>query len=125
MEAKAARSAEAGFTLIEMMVALAIFSLAALALVRLQAFELRSAGRVEAHTIGGIVAHNLAAEALSDPAAPALGLTQGTLTNAGRRWAWTRIVSRTDDVRLLRVDILVESQSGAPVRLAFVRPVTL
>ncbi|HEX4874087.1 MAG TPA: prepilin-type N-terminal cleavage/methylation domain-containing protein, partial [Sphingorhabdus sp.] len=45
-----------GFTLIEVVVALAVFSLAALALIKLSAFSLRTGGDVIAHEMAWQVA---------------------------------------------------------------------
>src|SRR5688572_4596158 len=83
-------SGERGFTLIEMLVALAVFSLAALALLRLGGATLANAAALQDRAIGQIVARNIAVEALTDPIAPSIGITGGTETNAGRRWRWTR-----------------------------------
>jgi type II secretion system protein I len=57
-------SSRAGFTLIECLVALAVFGLAAMALLNLSGESTRSAARVETRTLGGIVADNVAAEAM-------------------------------------------------------------
>lgn len=120
--ANAIRHGEGGFTLLEMMVALVVFSLAALALVRLQGFTLRSAADLDGKALGQIVARNLMVDVQSDPTPPSIGETQGELENAGRRWRWTRTVKQTDDSRLLQVDVTVEGQAGgSPSVLSFVR----
>lgn len=115
---------EAGFTLLEMMVALVVFSLAALSLVRLQGFTLRSAADLDSKAIGQIVARNLMVEVQTDPAPPGFGEAQGDVENGGRKWHWTRTVKPTDDKRLLQVDVTVDGQPGAsPSVLNFVRVV--
>jgi len=117
------QTSERGFTLLEMLVALAVFSLAALALVRLQAVSLRTTVDLENRAMAGIVAQNLAVEAVTDPVAPARGQAQGVTTNGGRNWRWTRIVAPTDDQRLVRVTIRVDGQPGtSPATLTVVRP---
>lgn len=113
-----------GFTLIEMLVALAVFSLAALALLRLEGATLTSTAMLSDRLIGQIVARNLAVEVLSDPAAPTFGTTNGTVVNGGRIWAWTRNVTRTDDVRIVRIDLTVSDDAGRPSgALSLARPV--
>ena len=66
------RSAEHGFTLIELMVALAVFSLVALTLLKLQGAIVRNSGEIGDRAVGQVVAHNLAVETLTDPRAPAI-----------------------------------------------------
>ena len=118
------RSAENGFTLIEMLVALAVFSLAALALLRLEGATLASTYELDRRTIAQIVARNVAAETLTDPIAPTLGTTSGETANAGVPWRWTRETTRVGDQRVVRVDIVVADAAGqAMADLTIVRPV--
>lgn len=100
-----------GFTLVEMLVALAVFSLAAMALLNLSGESTRSAQRVETRTLGGMVAENVAIEAA---VAPSLGEgeTSGQSDLGGRRWGWTRAVSATADPDLLRIDVSVRDDEG-------------
>lgn len=108
-------SAEHGFTLIEMLVALAIFSLAALALLRLEGATLFSTQRLADTTVAQIVARNLAVGLLTDPQPPAFGTDQGEVTNAGMTWRWVRNTRRTDDVRIVRIDLAVADAAGRPM----------
>ena len=118
------RRAELGFTLLEMLVALAVFSLAALALVRLQGVTLRTAADLDSKALGQIVARNLMVEVQTDPLPPSIGQADGDVTNGGRPWPWSRVVKPTDDRRLLQIDLTVDGQPGAsPVALSFVRVV--
>ncbi|MCJ8157592.1 type II secretion system minor pseudopilin GspI [Sphingomonas sp. LaA6.9] len=103
---------ESGFTLIEMLVALAVFSLAALALMRLEGATLSSTADLDQKLIAQIVARNVAVETLTDPTAPALGETSGEETNAGRRWRWQRRTTRPGDQRIVRIDISVLDMTG-------------
>ena len=113
---------ERGFTLIEMLVALAVLSLAALALLKLQGVTLRTAADLDQRMVAETVARNLAVEVLTDPAPPAAGQSDGTLTNGGRVWNWSRTVSRAGDPRLLRIDFVVRGAPGtSPAALTVVR----
>ena len=113
---------ESGFTLLEMLVALAIFSLAALALVRLQAVSARTAVDLRMRTMAQIVARNLMIERLTDPQAPSLGASSGVIENAGRKWPWAQQVEKADNDRLLVVTVRVDGGPGqSPAVLTFGR----
>ncbi len=114
---------EAGFTLLEMLVALTIFSIAGLALVRLQAVSARTSVDLRMRTVTQVVARNLMVERLTDPTPPSLGTSQGTSDNAGRPWPWTQQVSEGDDGRLLVITVRVDGGPGlSPAVLTFGRP---
>jgi general secretion pathway protein I len=106
------RSAEHGFTLIEMLVALAVFSLAALALLRLEGATVSTTALLQEQALAQIVARNLAVEALTDPQPPAFGATRGEAVNAGRKWRWVRVVVRSPEPRIQQIRIEVRSDRG-------------
>lgn len=103
---------EGGFTLIEMLVALAIFSLAALALLRLEGATVSNTARLQDQAMAQIVARNIAVEAMTDPVPPALGQESGQVENGGRNWAWTRLVARSPEPRIQMITISVRSRLG-------------
>ena len=106
------RSAEHGFTLIETLVALAIFSLAALALLRLEGAMLSSTAVLSDRAIGQIVVRNLAVQVMTDARPPAFGEASGAVVNAGRTWRWVRQTKQTDDARIVRVDLAITDDAG-------------
>lgn len=103
---------ERGFTLIEVMVALAVFSLAALALIRLQSVTIRGVSTLDATMTARMVADNVAIEALTDARAPTIGRAGGVATNGGRRWRWQRDVAPTGNARIVRIDVAVIDANG-------------
>lgn len=111
---------EQGFTLIEMLVALAIFSLAALALLRLGGATATNSARLESQALAETVARNLAVEALTDPAPPAFGASQGLIANGGRRWRWSRNVARSPEARIQQIEIRVDPEEGGPGRASLI-----
>jgi general secretion pathway protein I len=114
-----------GFTLVEVLVALAIFSLAALALLRLEGAALGTTARLDEKTIAAIVARNRAIEVMLAEQPPAFGQSSGVENEAGRNWQWTRLVSRTPDARIARVDIRVAgNDGGTAASLTLVRRMT-
>lgn len=119
------RSAEHGFTLIEIMVALAVFSLAAMALIRLEGATIRGADVLDRTLLAQSVAQNVAVEAVTDAQAPARGVTRGAEANGGQNWTWTRNVAGTGDPRIVRIDVTVADPTGRVLaRLTAVRPPT-
>lgn len=120
------RRSECGFTLIEMLVALSVFSLAALALIRLQAYTSRNAAALETRVIAQSVVRNRSVEILTDPRPPALGRSNGQVKNGGLTWNWTQEAKLTEDQRFVQVDITAtESVSDAPASLVILRPAGL
>jgi general secretion pathway protein I len=107
------RRAEAGFTLIEVMVAMAVLGLAVLALIRLGAANASTAARVEDVLLADIVAENAVVDALTQPEAPAFGETSGTVVNAGLNWTVTRQVARTENPHMMRISVSVRGPGGA------------
>jgi len=107
-----AKRAEMGFTLIEMLVAIAIFSLAALALLRLEGATVTSTARLGDQAMAQAVARNIAVETMTDPVPPAFGRDGGTVVNGGRPWSWTRLVGRSPEPRIQMITIRVQGQLG-------------
>ncbi len=114
---------QAGFTLIEMMVALAVFSLAAMALIRLEGAIIRSASSLDRTMMAQIVARNVAVETLTDAKPPVTGVSNGVEDNGGRAWSWQRVAAPLGDQGAVRVDVTVSDTTGTTLgRLTVVRP---
>jgi general secretion pathway protein I len=96
-----------GFSLIELLVALAVFSLAVMALINLAGENARAASALETRALASVVAENRAVEVSAAPAAPPVGVQAGEEEAGGRRWRWVRRVGPTPDPDVLRVDISV------------------
>ncbi|TDK28684.1 type II secretion system protein GspI [Luteimonas aestuarii] len=111
---------QSGFSLIELLVAMAVFALVVLALLNLSGESTRTAAHVEERVLAGIVAQNLAAEAmLLEPralATPAAGVEE----LGGRRWRWLREPSEVDTGdggRLLAIRVRVGPGDGDRVSI--------
>lgn len=117
----ASRKSRSGFTLLEVLVALAVFGLMAVALLHLTGENTRSAQRVQARVLGGIVADNLVVRALALPNPPAFGRTDGAVSNVGRDWRWEQDVTRTDDPGIVRIDVRVFDVDGQAATLTVFR----
>ncbi|MEO5867121.1 MAG: type II secretion system minor pseudopilin GspI [Sphingomonas sp.] len=113
---------ERGFTLIEMMVALAVFSLAALALIRLESTTIRGAAILDTALTAQMVADNVAIETVTDAQPPVLGSVTGVERNGGRTWAWRRTTTSAGNARVAKVEVIVTGADGVPRgRLTMVR----
>ncbi len=112
-----------GFTLLEVLVALAVFSLAALALIRLQGASARGAAVLDRTLLANMVARNVALEAVTDARPPARGDSAGVEQNGGQAWRWARTVTPTGDDRIVRIDVAVQGATGQVLgRATMVRP---
>lgn len=104
-----------GFTLIEMLVALAVFALAAMTLIKLATDSTRHASAVERQALGNIIAERLATEIAIGRPFTASGQTR----MAGQDWthAITPVIRRQG---LTIIDVRVYSGSDlAARRLAY------
>ena len=115
---------DGGFTLIELMVALALFAIAALALLRMEGASIARTADLDQRFLREVVAQNLANTLLTDPAPPALGDAAGQTQNAGRSFAWTRQVNAREDGVLgitLAVRETTRGASGQALTLEIMR----
>lgn len=118
------RSKEAGFTLIEMLVALSVFAIAALALMRLDGYALSSAADLDARSMANLVVRNEAALEATDPGPIVRGTSVAHVTNGGRSFLVRKTVAPTEDQRLVRIDLVAQEQaSGARSVLTMVKRV--
>lgn len=102
-----------GFTLIEILVALAVIAIALAAIVGETAHSLNNAARLIDHTLAHWVAMNRITEQQLSPSWPAVGITTGSAELADREWFWTLKVSSTEDADIRRLDIEVRAKKDA------------
>ena len=95
----------AAFTLIEVLVAMAIFSMAAVGLLSsMTNYQMRQVGSSQ-KTIAHWVAMNRVAEIRIQKKWPNLGITRGSSEMANTTWYWLQKVSKTTEEELRQVEV--------------------
>lgn len=114
------RSAESGFTLVEVLVALAVVSIALLAGLRAASQSTVAADEVRARLLAGWVAQNRLAEHRARQDWLPLGIQRGSASEGGLEFRWREEVIATPNPAFRRVDIFVSEAPGQERRLAHV-----
>ena len=100
----------AGFTLLEVLVALAIFALVAASVLSASTRSLQTAARLEDKTLAMWVADNRLTELQLAGVPAADGRDEGELTFAGRRWQWQSEIQQTSEPSMRRVTLWVAAR---------------
>ncbi len=106
-------SRPAGFTLLEVLVALVILAVALVALTRTAGLQTRHFDEVRQRALAGWVASNALAEVRLRPGIPEIGRSDGRARMAGRDWPWQLEVEATParGIRHLRVSVYAPGTS--------------
>ncbi|MGV2872841.1 type II secretion system minor pseudopilin GspI [Colwellia sp. E150_009] len=91
------RSKSLGFTLIEVMLALGVFSIAGVALLSAASNNARNIGHLEDKMFANWVASNQLVAVSLDTTWPPKNNAKGEVEMAGRTWFWTQKVIKTTD----------------------------
>ena len=96
-----------GFTLLEVLVALAVFAVAAIALMRVSESQLQLSARLEDKTFAHWVALNMVSEMQANQDWPDLGEQTGKVSMAGRDWKIIVKTLATPMNRVRRIEVIV------------------
>lgn len=111
----------AGFTLLEVLVALAVLAIAMGAIIGVATQSINSVGYLRDQTFAGWAALNKVNELLLDAKPwPAEGSRKGSTEMASRSWRWEARFQKTDDPDLSRLDVTVRAYEGGPALSALV-----
>lgn len=110
----------AGFTLIEVLVALAIVSIALLASLRAVGQSTANVSELRGRLLAGWVAENLLAEHRARGDWIPLGIHRGEQSQAGFEFAWRQEVVATPNQAFRRIDVFVYRGPGEDRALAHV-----
>ena len=101
------RAQSTGFTLLEVLVALAVFAVAAIALMKVSESQLQLSNRLEEKTFAHWVALNMVSEMQANQDWPELGEQTGKVAMAGRDWKVVVKTLATPVNRVRRIDVAV------------------
>lgn len=108
---KTQAQSDAGFTLVEVLAALAVFSIAALGILNVSSENITAAQRVDTKAFARIVAENRLFETLSHSRSHQIGIQTGIEEMGRRKWRWTQIIAETPNPLLLEVRVSVSELS--------------
>lgn len=108
-----------GFTLLEILVALAVLSIALMAALKSSGAAIRNTTALKERTLANWVMVNRVAELELDKNWIELGTTQGKALMAGQTWYWVISTEKTPDpdIRMAEVSVGLEEQAKALVSM--------
>lgn len=104
------QSKEAGFTIVEVLAALLIFSFAIIGLTHSGTESVRAVSILEDKTYAGIVADNRIVQARLKPLK--VGTSNGAESAAGREYEWREVISETESNGFYQILITVTSKDN-------------
>lgn len=108
----------AGFTLIEILVALAVIATAVAAVVAGVSGYVNNAGYLRDRTVAQWVVMNKIAEMQLSSEWPSPGERRGETLMANREWSWKVKIAATDDPDVLRLDVSAHAEEHSKSALA-------
>ncbi len=101
-----------GFTLLEVLIALAIFAISALVVLEQASLSISQQARLEEKTLALWVAENQLAAMRLEPEWPAAGSTEKKTTNANRNWQIQQAVEATANPLLRKITVAVSAENA-------------
>jgi general secretion pathway protein I len=112
------RRQSGGFTLLEVLVALAVLALTMGAVIKAVGGYTANQAYLRDRTLATWVARNVLVEQQVEDAWPSVGELKGTTETGGREWRWLGAVSQTDEEDLRRLDVEVrpiDAEDAEPI----------
>ena len=107
-----------GFTLLEILIALAVLAVALGAIIKSSSDFTGSHAHLQARSMANWVARNVLVEFKLNGEWPRVGERKGTMEMGHLEWRWVARISQTEETRLRRIDVevsTVDSDSDQPV----------
>ncbi|MDD8060497.1 MULTISPECIES: type II secretion system minor pseudopilin GspI [Shewanella] len=108
---KGALTNSLGMTLLEVIVALAVFSIAAVSVTKSLSEQMANMPILEERTLAQWVASNQMVEVRLTDAFPDIGKKEGQVELAGREWFWRREVVKTTDEKFRMIKVSVSDDN--------------
>jgi len=108
-------SRSGGFTLVEVLVALAVIAIALGAVMRTLSQSIDVSASLRDRALAMWIAQNRLNRQQAERSWPSPDTREGTDTMGGREWRWHEQVASTPDADLRRVEIEVRAQQGEAV----------
>jgi general secretion pathway protein I len=104
-----------GFTLVEVLVALGVFSVAALALITLINETTRGAAHTDMKFAAMVEADNQVILALEDVRKTRVGITTGETEQLGRKLEWERRITPAGSGGLYAIEVVIQSADSGQI----------
>jgi general secretion pathway protein I len=101
-----------GFSLLEVLIALAVLALALFALTRSAALAVQSTAHREETLLASVVAGNVLTRIRLAEASPAPGRREGSERQGGREFHWRAVVVESDLPGIMRIEVAVAVDPG-------------
>lgn len=106
---------QSGFTLVEVLAALGVFSISAIGLIHLSSETMIGARQVDMRALAEIEANNRMADALTTPPPLSTGVIEGESIQRGRSFDWNRTVTPTQESGLFLIEVTVSAPETGQV----------
>lgn len=117
MEVKLRNQSENGFTLIEVLVSMLIFSIAILGLIRAGTENIQAVNQVQQKQIAGIIADNQLILAMVNKDNISAGTRQDFIKMAGKEWHWKISTEKTPQANFFKLTVEVRERNAEQIIL--------
>jgi len=112
------KKSSSGFTLIEVMLAMAVFAIAGVALLTTADNHFRNMSHLESKMLANWIASNQLVEATLDQTWPPKNNKKGKVELAGKEWFWLQKVTKTTDKNMRAVVIEVRDSENQTLAIS-------
>lgn len=104
---------QTGFTLVEMLLALAVFAYAASSILAVLGQTAKNLSEIETMTFASWIANDRLTELQADATWPPKDKEKGERELAGKQWFWLQRVEKTEDPNLRKVEVQIRTDRAS------------